>query len=105
VSFFTCSKQSLHTNTHSLGFLYCTLYIVEKSIIKYLKKLKLNPTPSGHNKDSWIAKCPNSQNHFITVTTLKDEWGCGYCRKKGTILDLKKWVKELEYLVILDGFE
>jgi len=30
------------------------------------------------------------------VTTLKDEWGCGNCRKKGTILDLKKWVKELE---------
>jgi hypothetical protein len=38
-------------------------------------------------------------------TTLKDEWGCGYCIKKGTILDFKKWVKELEYLVILDGFE
>jgi hypothetical protein len=57
---------------------------------------QLHPKPTGFNEDSWTANCPSGGNHFIMVTTLKDEWGCGYCRKKGRILDLKKWVKELE---------
>ena len=30
----TFSNQSLHTNTHSLGFLYCIRYIVEKSTLQ-----------------------------------------------------------------------
>ena len=65
-------------------------------LISFLEQQQLHPKPTGFNEDSWTASCPSGGNHFIMVTTLKDEWGCGYCRKKGTILDLKKWIKELE---------
>jgi len=39
---------------------------------------QLHPKPTDFNEDSWTASCPSGGNHFIMVTTLKDEWGCGY---------------------------
>ena len=53
--------------------------------ISFLEKLELHPRPSGGNEYSWECVCPNSKgNHQLMVSTLNDEWGCGYCRKKGT---------------------
>ena len=67
----------------------------ETELIAFLRKNKLNPKPSGNNSNSWIAKCPSEGNHFIQVVTTKDEWGCGYCNKKGTITEMKKWLWEI----------
>jgi hypothetical protein len=28
------------------------------------------------------------------ISTISNEWGCGYCRKKGVLEDLKQFVVE-----------
>jgi hypothetical protein len=64
----------------------------ETPLIQYLKEQKLYPRPTGNNQHSWVAKCPSGGNHKIIVSTLNDEWGCGYCNKGGEISGLKKWL-------------
>lgn len=71
------------------------LWLIADIQIAFLRKNKLNPKPSGNNSNSWIAKCYSEGNHFIQVVTTKDEWGCGYCNKKGTITEMKKWLWEI----------
>jgi 6-pyruvoyl-tetrahydropterin synthase len=64
-------------------------------LIKYLKEQDLEPNPSETNVGSWVAKCPNGQKHFIMITTKNDQWGCGYCKKKGGLQDLQNWINQL----------
>ena len=64
-------------------------------LIKYLKEQGLDPTPSETNVGSWVAKCPNAQKHFIKITTKNDQWGCGYCQKKGGLQELQNWINQL----------
>ena len=76
-------------------------YISQKTIshqtplIKYVKEQGLHPTPTGNAIGSWLAKCPNAKHHFIMISTKNDQWGCGYCRKKGGIKELKNWIHQL----------
>ncbi|TXB66199.1 hypothetical protein FRY74_06395 [Vicingus serpentipes] len=64
--------------------------------ITFLEESNLNPIPTGYTEKSWVAKCPLSNGkHFIMVTTTDDEWGCGYCRKKGSQKDLELWIEEI----------
>jgi hypothetical protein len=65
-------------------------------LIQYLDEVRLYPKPSGNNEHSWIAKCPSGGNHFLMAVTINDEWGCGYCKRKGKIKELKKWLSELK---------
>ncbi|GAA4270442.1 hypothetical protein [Hyunsoonleella aestuarii] len=65
-------------------------------LIDYLRDRKLNPRPTGYNPNSWVAKCPCGGNHQIMVSTLHDEWGCGYCNREGKILELEKWLQEIK---------
>lgn len=65
-------------------------------LIEYLERKELRPKPSGNNARSWIAKCPSEGSHFIMVTTDPDEWGCGYCNRKGGIKELETWFNELD---------
>ena len=30
------------------------------------------------------------------VSTENDEWGCGYCRRKGGIAELESWLQEMK---------
>ena len=30
------------------------------------------------------------------IVTKTDTWGCGYCRRKGEIPELKAWLKEIK---------
>lgn len=68
----------------------------ETPLIVYLKEKKLNPRPTGNNPKSWSAKCPNSENHQIMIVTDKDEWGCGYCKRKGHLTELISWLQEIK---------
>ena len=62
-----------------------------------LRYENLNPRPTGNTKYSWVASCPFAKGkHFIMVSTLNDDWGCGYCGKGGNQLDLDKWLKEIK---------
>ncbi len=65
-------------------------------LIDYLREQQLNPRPTGYNYNSWVARCPCGGNHQIMVSTLNDEWGCGYCKRKGKIPELEKWLQEVK---------
>jgi len=67
-------------------------------LISLLKQHQLNPTPTGFNENSWIANCPSSGNHFIQIVTSNDQWGCGYCKRKGGKEALEKWLQEIKSL-------
>jgi hypothetical protein len=54
----------------------------EAPIIKMARELNLNPKPVGHNKTVWIADCPR-RSHWIMISPSLNEFGCGYCRRKG----------------------
>ena len=55
----------------------------EAPIIKMAKELGLGPRPAGHNDSAWMASCPQSRNHWIMISPSHNEFGCGYCRRKG----------------------
>lgn len=65
-------------------------------LIHCLKENKLNPYPSGGSLTNWRAKCPSGRAHTIMVSTKSDEWGCGYCRRKGKQEDLERWLLEIK---------
>ena len=69
---------------------------IQTPLIDYLREQKLNPRPTGNNPNSWVANCPCGGNHFIMVVTIDDKWGCGYCRRKGELPELKMWLQELK---------
>jgi hypothetical protein len=71
---------------------------LKSTFITYLEEIDLNPRPTGETKYAWIASCPNAKGkHHIMVSTKHDEWGCGYCGKKGKKEDLDEWLWELDY--------
>ncbi|WP_026449578.1 hypothetical protein [Aequorivita capsosiphonis] len=64
--------------------------------INFLKENNLHPFPSGDFYTNWNARCPSGRSHFITISTEKDEWGCGYCRREGKQAELEKWLLEIK---------
>jgi hypothetical protein len=60
----------------------------EAAIIKMARQLSLNPRPAGHNNTAWIADCPRG-SHWIMISTSLNEFGCGYCRRKGGPQELR----------------
>jgi hypothetical protein len=67
-------------------------------LISFLEQQQLNPKPTGFNENSWTASCPSGGNHFIQIVTTNDQWGCGYCKRKGGKEELEKWVQERKSL-------
>lgn len=65
-------------------------------LINFLREQNLFPRPTGNNPNSWAANCPCGGNHFIMVVTKEDEWGCGYCKRKGKLPELKQWLQEIK---------
>jgi hypothetical protein len=61
----------------------------EATIIKMARELGLDPRPAGHNDNAWMASCPQSRNHWITISPERNEFGCGYCRRKGGPQELR----------------
>ena len=65
-------------------------------LIIYCTEQNLNPEPEDHSPHSWKANCPSGRQHHIMISTSSPEdhsWGCGYCKKKGGIEELKQWVE------------
>lgn len=58
------------------------------SIITMARELGLGPRPAGHNDSAWMASCPGT-GHWLMISPAHDEFGCGYCGKKGRSEDLR----------------
>lgn len=63
----------------------------DNDLIKYCKSIGLNPEPEGSSFTNWKANCPSGGQHHIMISTKSNEWGCGYCKKKGDLNSLKEW--------------
>ena len=65
-------------------------------VIRYCLEKKLQPEPEDHSPDSWKANCPSGRQHHIMISISSPSshnWGCGYCKKKGGLEELKQWVE------------
>jgi hypothetical protein len=66
-------------------------------IILFCEEKNLYPEPEDHSPDSWKANCPSGRQHHIMISTSSPSshcWGCGYCKKKGGLEELKQWVEK-----------
>ena len=60
-------------------------------ILHAARELKLYPEPSGTSPGSWQARCPATQ-HYLMIQAHNGEFGCGYCRWRGGVSELRKFV-------------
>ena len=60
-------------------------------LINFCRTIHLQPTPDGIHATNWTAQCLSKGNHHLLLSTVTNEWGCGYCRKKGGLPELKEW--------------
>ena len=82
-----CSeKKSQQVNTKDL----------HPPLIKYLIEQGLDPKPTGLGPNSYVANCPNAAEHSMVLDTIVQEWGCGYCERKGKLPELKAWLAKLK---------
>jgi len=61
----------------------------ETEIIRVARELGLHPEPAGTSPTQWYARCPVRRGHRLMMTTGNDEFGCGYCRVKGGVDELR----------------
>jgi hypothetical protein len=71
----------------------------DNELIKYCKSIGLYPEPEGGSASNWKANCPSGGNHHIMISTISNEWGCGYCHKKGDINSLKEWYQRKNNII------
>lgn len=67
---------------------------LRSEIISYCTIADLSPFPAGNSPSNWKANCPSGGQHHISISAEKNQWGCGYCHRKGNINDLKVWISE-----------
>ena len=65
----------------------------ETEIIKVARELRLSPKPTGEGPNSWYANCPGG-NHVLFISAAANSFGCGWCRRKGAIEELRAFVEE-----------
>lgn len=63
-------------------------------ILKLARDLKLNPRPAGHNSAAWIADCVR-RSHFIMISPSSNQFGCGYCKRKGGPAELRAFCESV----------
>jgi hypothetical protein len=68
----------------------------EAPIIKVARGLGLNPRPAGHNSDAWMSDCPR-RSHWIMISPSLNQFGCGYCRRKGGPAELQTFFNSVRY--------
>lgn len=66
----------------------------QNELIQYCYQAKLDPEPEGSSPTNWRAKCASGGHHYMLISTQSNQWGCGYCKRKGGLVDLQKWVEE-----------
>jgi hypothetical protein len=62
-------------------------------IVLTARELGLAPRPAGHNATAWVANCPSGRGHTIMISATSNEFGCGYCRKKGGPNELRTFCR------------
>ena len=65
----------------------------ETEIIQVARELNLYPEPAGTGPVQWYAKCPGTQ-HRLMITTSANQFGCGYCKVKGGVDQLRAFAEE-----------
>jgi len=63
----------------------------DNELIRLFNEYNLSPRPSLESIYSWVANCPSKRAHGIEINTKSNEWGCGYCKRKGDINSLREW--------------
>jgi hypothetical protein len=71
----------------------------DNELIRYCKSIGLNPEPDGRSTTTWEANCLSGGQHHIMISTKSNEWGCGYCGKKGDIHTLREWYESKKKVV------
>lgn len=61
-------------------------------IVRVAQELGLGPTPSGSEHPHWWARCPGT-NHTLDLDANRNEFFCGYCRRKGGAGGLREFVE------------
>jgi len=65
----------------------------ESAIVQVARELRLSPQPTGTGPHHWQARCPGA-SHFLLISSYSDEFGCGYCRRRGGVEELRLFVNE-----------
>jgi hypothetical protein len=65
----------------------------ETEIIKAARELGLSPQPTGTGPYFWQARCPGT-NHPLYINAAENSFGCGWCKRKGAVEELRAFVKE-----------
>ena len=63
----------------------------ETKIIEVATELDLQPQAPLLNPEIWSARCPGT-GHQLYINASKNEFGCGYCGRKGGPKDLRVFV-------------
>lgn len=63
-------------------------------LIQYCLQANLDPELEGSSPTNWKAKCASGEQHFMLISTKSNQWVCGYCKRKGDLMELKRWVRE-----------
>jgi hypothetical protein len=71
----------------------------DNEIIKYCNSIGLNPKPNGSRPNIWEANCLSRGEHQLMISTEFNEWGCGYCKKKGDINSLREWYESKKNVI------
>ena len=61
------------------------------ALVEAAEELDLCPVPSGTSGHSWYGNCPGT-NHRLMISAGSEEFGCGYCRVKGGVEELRAFV-------------
>ena len=67
--------------------------LLHRAIQKGFVRTALVKRPSGRSPTLWLADCPG-RGHRLHVSTASDQFGCGYCRRKGGPAELEALVAE-----------
>ena len=68
----------------------------KSKLLDFMEVNGLSPKVHDSKKGLYLSRCVNSGNHhlFISISPEKEEWGCGYCKRKGGIEELEQWISE-----------
>ena len=71
----------------------------ETEIICVARELGLSPVPAGTSPTQWHARCPVRRGHPLMISTSNDQFGCGYCRIRGGVDELRAFAaKEVDHV-------
>lgn len=65
----------------------------ETEIIRTARECGLHPEPSGTAPHAWRATCPGTQ-HPIYLNAASNSFGCGWCKRRGSSAELRRFVEE-----------